>query len=91
MTKEDFKEGKSFTMKTQQSPSTYKYDGKCLLEEFRTAGGELVMRQYIMNVDKLGRVMVKAYTFIMGTKIKKCLRYEDMLEYLEVNNHNEMK
>ena len=84
MTKQGFEEGKSFTMiNVNGGTSTYKYDRGAVIEQFRSATGQLVMELHLLNIETIGRVMVSCYTFILGSKITKRLRFEDMLEYAE--------
>jgi hypothetical protein len=86
MTKQGFEEGKPFTMiNFRGSSSTYKYDRGAVMEQFRTSTGQLVMETHLMNAQKIGRVMVQCFTFVIDTKVSKRLRYEDMLEYSEDN------
>lgn len=82
MTKQQFLDGKSFSLPYTYSDATYRSDkdGRCLIQEHRTKEGELIISDYLMNIDKIGSKMITCFTFILGTKITKKIRYEDMVE-----------
>jgi len=82
MTKQQFLDGKSFSLPyTYSNTTTYKCeDGRSLIQEYRTKEGQILISDYIMNIDKIGNKMVTCFTYIIGTKIIKKIRYEDMVE-----------
>lgn len=83
MTKQQFLDGKPFSLPyTYSNNATYKCDdeNKCLVQEYRTKEGKVIVSDYLMNIDKIGNKMVTCFTYILGTKITKKIRYEDMVE-----------
>ena len=83
MTKQQFLDGKSFSLPyTYSDSTTYKCDKDCksLIKEYRTKEGKVLISDYLMNVSKIGNKMITCFTFILGTKITKKIRYEDMVE-----------
>jgi hypothetical protein len=83
MTKQQFLDGKSFTLPyIYSNNTTYKCgDERNILEkEYRTKEGKVVISDYLMNIDKIGNKMVTCFTYILDTKITKKIRYEDMVE-----------
>ena len=88
MTKEEFLNGKSFKLSTHAS-TTYKYNPDhvelgSLTKEYRmsTDDQRIILSDSIMNVEKIGTKMVTLYTFLLGDKIVKKIRYEDMVEFI---------
>jgi len=82
MTKQQFLDGKSFSLPyTYSNTTTYKCeDGRSLIQEYRTKEGTVLISDYLMNISKIGNKMVTCFTYILGTKITKKIRYEDMVE-----------
>ena len=82
MTKQQFLDGKSFSLPYTYSDSTYRCDkdGKSLIKEYRTKEGKVIISDYLMNIDKIGSKMITCFTFILDTKITKKIRFEDMVE-----------
>jgi len=82
MTKQQFLDGKSFLLPyTYSNNTTYKCDeDKCLIREYRTKEGKVLISDYLMNIDKIGNKMITCFTYILDTKITKKIRYEDMVE-----------
>lgn len=83
MTKQEFLNGKSFSLPyTYSSTTTYRADeeGKSLIKEYRTKEGKVLFSDYLMNIDKIGNKMITCYTFVLDTKITKKIRFEDMVE-----------
>ena len=87
MTKQEFLSGKSFSLPYAGS-STYKYTSEhvefgSLTKEYRMSKDDhrVILRDSIMNVEKIGSKIVTLYTFLLGDKIVKKIRYEDMVEF----------
>lgn len=82
MTKQEFLDGKSFSLPYTYSDSTYRCGrkGECLIKEYRTKEGKVLTSDYLMNISKIGNKMVTCFTFILGTKVTKKIRFEDMVE-----------
>lgn len=88
MTKEQFLDGKSFSL-PYAGNSTYKYNPDnvefgSLIKEYRMHDdiNRVLLSDAIMNVEKIGSKMVTLYTFLLGDKIVKKIRYEDMVEFI---------
>jgi hypothetical protein len=83
MTKQQFLDGKSFSLPyIYSNNTTYKCgdEHNILEKEYRTKEGKVVISDYLMNIDKIGNKMVTCFTYILDTKITKKIRYEDMVE-----------
>ena len=93
MTKQEFLEGKSFSLNGDWSnTTTYKYrrgNVEALEREYRMHNDidNVLMSDSIMNIDKIGNKMIHLYTFILGRKIVDKIRYDDMEEYI---SHKEL-
>jgi len=88
MTKEQFLNGTPFSLNYDySSDATYVYNipsGGCkgsLSREYRAKDGTIVLSDHLMNIDKIGRKVITAYCFIIGSKIVKKIRFEDMVEF----------
>lgn len=93
MTKEQFLNGTPFSLDYDySSDATYVYnnpgrrDKGSLSREYRTKEGKVVLSDHLMNIDKIGRKIITAYCFIIGSKIVKKIRFEDMIEIPEQDN-----
>jgi len=89
MTKQEFLDGKSFSLPYTFNNSTYKYspgsvEFGALEQEYRMSSDEqrVIISDSIMNVEKIGTKMVTLYTYLLGDKIVKKIRYEDMVEFI---------
>ena len=90
MTKQEFLDGKSFSLNGDWSKTTtYKYRGGSvefgsLEKEYRMNGDvdRVLLTDAIMNVEKVGTKKVYLYTFLLGRKIVDKIRYEDMVEFI---------
>ena len=93
MTKQDFLNGKSFSLKGDfSSNTTYKYraidsDLGCIEREYRMTSdvGNVLLSDHIYNIEKIGTKKVHLYTFLLGRKIKDSIRYEDMLNIIDLH------
>ena len=88
MTKQEFLDGKSFSL-PYAGDSTYKYNPDnvefgSLIKEYRMASysDRVLLSDSIMNIEKIGSKMITLYTFLLGDKIVKKIRYEDMVEFI---------
>lgn len=89
MTKQEFLSGKSFSIYPDSSNTTYKYDSGnvefgSLVKEYRMYNEpeRIILSDSIMNIEKIGTKMITLYTFLLGDKIVKKIRYEDMVEFI---------
>ena len=90
MTKEQFLNETPFSLNYDYSKeSTYVYnnpnngtDKGSLSKEYRTKDGKLLISDHLMNIEKIGTKMITLYTFLLGDKIVKKIRYEDMVEFI---------
>ena len=89
MTKEQFLNGTPFSLNYDySSDATYVYSSPnngtergSLSREYRTKEGKLLISDHLMNIAKIGNKMITCYTFIIGSKIVKKIRFEDMVEF----------
>ena len=80
MTREQFLNGVEFDIKGNY----FKLDKerRSITKVFRsTDRTRIVMEDYHMNVEKIGRVGFKAYTYIMGRRVDRKIRFEDLVEF----------
>lgn len=80
MTKEQFLSGAEFEIKG----GYFKLDKeeRSITKVFRsTDRTRIVMQDYHMNVDRIGRVGFEAYTYILGIKVERKIRFEDLVEF----------
>ena len=89
MTKTEFLSGKSFSIYPDSSNTTYKYRSGnvefwSLTKEYRMSKDDntIILSDSIMNIEKIGTKMITLYTFLLGDKIVKKIRYEDMVEFI---------
>ena len=88
MTKQEFLEGKSFSLDGDWSKTTtYKYRGggvEALEREYRMTSDldNVLISDSIYNIEKIGNKMIHLYTFLLGKKIVDKIRYDDMVEYI---------
>lgn len=90
MTKQEFLDGKSFSLDGDWSKTTtYKYgtgsvEFGYLVKEYRMDDdlNNILISESIMNVEKIGTKQVHLYTFLLGRKIVDKIRYEDMVEFI---------
>jgi len=91
MTKQDFLEGKSFSLNGDWSnTTTYKigHSGEALQREYRMHNdiSTILISDSIMNIEKVGNKMIHLYTFLLGKKIVDRIRFKDMVEFPEQVN-----
>ena len=89
MTKQDFLNGKSFSLKGDfSSTTTYKYraidsDIGCIEREYRMTNdmNTILLSDNIMNVEKIGTKKVHLFTFLFRDKITKKIPYDEMVGF----------
>ena len=98
MTKQDFLNGKSFHLKGDwNKTTTYKYGNEGvasgnklslggIVREYRMTNDidKVLISDHIMNIEKVGSKKIHLYTFLLGKKITDKIRYEDMEEYIKL-------
>lgn len=93
MTKQDFLEGKVFRLRGERDETTtYRFrkdigsDDGSLEREYRMTKDlhKILLSDCIMNLEKIGSKKVHLYTFLLGEKVSKSIRYEDMIEFVPV-------
>lgn len=80
MTREQFITGAEFEIKG----SYFRLDKerRSITKVFRsTDRTRIVMEDYHMNVERIGRVGFEAYTYIMGRKVERKIRFEELVEF----------
>ena len=79
MTKQEFLDGKEFTLKG----SNYRLNegGLSILRVYRGEDGTHLFDSSEANVDKIGSKTVSTYTFVFNKQIKQKFRFEDMELY----------
>ena len=77
MTREDFIAGVEFEIKGNYFKLDK--DQRSITKVFRTSDrSRIVMEDYHMNVEMMGRVRFEAYTYVLGKKVERKLRFEDL-------------
>jgi hypothetical protein len=80
MTKEQFLNGVEFDIRGNY----FKLDKerRSITRIFRsTDRTRVVMEDYHMNVEKIGRVGFEAYAYILGRRVDRKIRFEDLVEF----------
>tara|TARA_B110000093_G_C12630618_1_gene270049 strand:- start:146 stop:439 length:294 start_codon:yes stop_codon:yes gene_type:complete len=90
MTKQDFLNGESFYLNGDYSKTTtYKicHKGSSLEREYRMTKdlSNVLISDHIFNIEKIGTKKVHLYTFLLGKKIKDSIRYDDMLNVIDLH------
>ena len=77
MTREDFIAGVEFEIKGNYFKLDK--DQRSITKVFRTSDrSRIVMEDYHMNVEMMGRVRFEAYTYVLGKKVERKIRFEDL-------------
>ena len=77
MTREDFIAGVEFEIKGNYFKLDK--DQRSITKVFRTSDrSRVVMEDYHMNVEMMGRVRFEAYTYVLGNKVERKIRFEDL-------------
>jgi len=80
MTKEQFLNGVEFDIRG----GYFKLDKerRTITRIFRsTDKTRIVMEDYHMNVEKIGRVRFEAYAYILGRRVDRKIRFEELVEF----------
>ena len=77
MTREDFIAGVEFEIKGNYFKLDR--DQRSITKVYRTTDrSRVVMEDYHMNVEKIGRVIFETYAYMMGKKVERKIRFEDL-------------
>ena len=77
MTREDFIAGVEFEIKGNYFKLDK--DQRSITKVFRTSDrSRVVMEDYHMNVEMIGKVRFEAYTYMLGQKVVRKIRFEDL-------------
>lgn len=75
MTREDFIAGVEFEM----NGNFFKREDNTITKVYRSSDrSRTVMEDYHMNLEKIGRVGFEAYTFLLGKRIVRKVRFRDL-------------
>lgn len=77
MTREDFIAGVEFEIRG----NFFKLDRdqRSITKVFRTSDrSRVVMEDYHMNIEMIGRVRFECYTYMLGRKVERKIRFEDL-------------
>lgn len=75
MTKQDFLSGVEFEM----NGNFFKKEDNTITKVYRSQDrSRTVMEDYHMNVEKVGKVQFECYTFLLGKKIVRKVRFADL-------------
>lgn len=75
MTREDFMAGVEFEM----NGNFFKKEDNTITKVYRSQDrSRTVMEDYHMNIEKMGRVQFECYTFLLGKRIVRKVRFEDL-------------
>ena len=77
MTREDFIAGVEFEIRGNYFKLDK--DKRSITKVFRTSDrSRVVMEDYHMNVEMIGRVRFECYSYMMGRKVERRIRFEDL-------------
>jgi hypothetical protein len=75
MTREDFMAGVEFEM----NGNFFKREDNTITKVYRSSDrSRTVMEDYHMNIEKMGRVGFECYTFLLGKRIVRKVRFKDL-------------
>ena len=78
MTTQDFIAGVEFEM----DGNFFKLEGGTITKVYRSRDrSRVVMEDYHMNVNKIGKFSFEAFTYILGRKVVRKLRIEELKEF----------
>ena len=78
MTKQEFLSGTEFRI----GRNFFKKEENTITKIYRSNDeSSIVMEDYHMNVERIGRVGFEAYTYIMGRKVERKIRFEELVEF----------
>ena len=77
MTREDFIAGVEFEIKCNYFKLDR--DQRSITKVFRTSDrSRVVMEDYHMNVERIGRVIFETYSYMLGKRVDRKIRFEDL-------------
>jgi len=75
MTKQDFLSGVEFEM----NGNFFKKEDNTITKVYRSSDrSRTVMEDYHMNIDKIGKVQFECYTYLLGKRIVRKVRFDDL-------------
>ena len=79
MTTQDFIAGVEFEM----DGNFFKLEGNTITKVYRSREDRsiIIMEDHHMNVEKIGKFSFEAYTYILGRKVVRKLRIEELKEF----------
>jgi hypothetical protein len=84
MTKQEFLSGTSFTIGTPKYKGceTYYFDGSSIAKQNRSSIDErVIIDGHEANIIKVGRLGFSAYTFVLGKKVIRKIKFEDLVVF----------
>lgn len=81
MTRPEFLLGQSFKIKgtTYKGAETFRYEEGMIVRESRSSIDDTVQYfKHHINVDKVGKVGFKGFTFVFNKKVNVNLRFDDL-------------
>lgn len=83
MTKQEFLNGKCFTIKTPKisnGESTYKFEEGIITKQSRSSvDGRVVLDDYECNISKIGTKGFEGFTYIFNKRVNVKFKYEDLI------------
>ena len=77
MTKQEFLNGKEFTLKGKNSNVFYKYE-RGLISELYYYKGRVIADSYECNVDKIGTKYFTFFTFCLNKKVSGKINFSEL-------------
>ena len=75
MTREDFMAGVEFEM----NGNFFKKEDNTITKVYRSSDrSRTIMEDHHMNIEKMGRVGFECYTFLLGKRIVRKVRFKDL-------------
>ena len=75
MTKQDFLSGVEFEM----NGNFFKKEDNTITKVYRSSDrSRTVMEDYHMNIEKIGKVQFECYTFLLGKRIVRKVRFDGL-------------
>ncbi len=75
MTKQQFLSGAEFEM----NRNFFRKEGMAIIKVYRSSDrSKVILEDYHMNVEKVGKVQVECYTFLLGKRIVRKVRFDEV-------------
>jgi hypothetical protein len=75
MTKQQFLSGVEFEI----NGNFFKFEFNRITKVYRSSDrSKVILEDYHMNVEKVGKVQFECFTFLLGKKIVRKIRFEDL-------------